>query len=320
MKFFVLGILLCIFISSVCADRLPNQTPENQVLTIDTALDVVGIVDEGITQSWILASPGAIPTGILGYTQTMADSVSRDKLMNNGGKLNLNKNYRFDSEDMAQDLYNIESEKVLTYASIEGAHLTGEEEYTLSIAGNWANVHENIRCVFSGSAGVGVPAFCNIVSAKSRLINFNGAQISSIGQIRAVTNSISVPMALNYRIAVTPEKNSGSISAEGTVSTDIAGSYMEARNGNDYVDPTRLREPFYANTWNRTAAENTWKDSTTVIGGIRNFAKVYIDPSSVSGSPFEDSPVFNPPPNGQQGTFANTGSGQTPAINGNNTG
>ena len=280
-----IGIVLvffCFSVAFVSADRLPNQTPENQIFSLDKVIDAIGIVDEKSSMSWVVASPGAIPSGQLGYAQTIADVNYKDSLLTNGGKISENKNFGFDSRDTANGLYNLESEKVLTYASAEGAHMVGEEEYTLSVAGNWANVDNNVRCVFSGNS-IGVPAFCNIVSAKSNVININSAQISTKGQIRAVTDTINVPTAMNYKIAVTPDANSGSGFAEGTVSTDVASSIMEARNGNDYQSNGGMAEPYYANSWNKTSAERTWRDSTSVTGGIKYFQVVFGDPSYQSG-------------------------------------
>jgi hypothetical protein len=249
------------------ADRLPNQTPENQIFTVDTIIDVTGAVDDKTTMSWVIASPGSIPSGILGYQQVIADTTLKDAILTNGGKLTENKNFAFDSKDKASGLYNIEAEKVLTYASTEGAHMVGEEEYTLSVAGNFATADDNIRCVFSQGSGNGLPAFCNIVSAKSSLFNVNSAQISTKGQIRAVAGTADIPAELNYRIAVTPDANSGSGFAEGTVTTTFAGSIMEARDygAANYVSANP--------TWNKTSAENTWKDHTEVTGGIKNFQK-----------------------------------------------
>ncbi len=179
--------------------------------------------------------------------------------MTNGGKIAENKNFAFDSQDKSTGLFNIEAEKVLTYASTEGSHMVGEEEYVLSVAGNYTDSDSNIRCVFSGAGSV-LPAFCNIVTAKSSLINMNSAQISTKGQIRGVSATADTPAELNYRIAVTPDANSGSGFAEGTVKTLFAGSIMEARDGS-------------TENWNKTAATNSWKDSTEVTGGIKNFQK-----------------------------------------------
>jgi len=279
----IVALVALVAVGFAAADRLPNQTPENQVFSIDTVIDVTGQVDDATRMAWVIASPGAIPTGVLGYTQVIADVSFKDSILTNGGKLSENKNFAFDSQNKARGLYNIEAEKVLTYSSTEGNHMVGEEEYQLSVAGNWALNQDNIRCVFANAGVNGLPAFCNIVSAKSSLINVNSAQISTKGQMRAVAATADVPAELNYRIAVTPDANSGSGFAEGTVTTTFAGSIMEARNFNDYraSDTTNVNNPggavmnerYYANAWNRTSAENTWRDHTEVSGGIKNFQK-----------------------------------------------
>jgi len=266
-------VALVAIVGFAAADRLPNQTPENQVFSIDTVIDATGAVDDKSTMSWVIATPGAIPTGILKAGQSISDVTYKDAILTNGGKLAENKNFDFNSKDQASGLYNIESQKVLTYASTEGAHMVGEEEYTLSVAGNYATGDDNIRCVFSTNHGDLLPAFCNIVSAKSSLVNVNSAQISTKGQIRAVAESADVPAGLNYQIAVTPDANSGSGFAEGTVSTVFAGSIMEARDGGDSnYDGT---DAPYGATWNKTSATNTWKDSTTVTGGIKTMQKAF---------------------------------------------
>ena len=119
---------------SAYADWLPNQTPENQVFSIDTVIDATGSVDDMTSLSWIIASPGSIPDGILESGQSISDVTYKDSILTNGGKLAENKNFNFNSQDQSVGLFNIESQKVLTYASTEGSHMIGEEEYTLSIA------------------------------------------------------------------------------------------------------------------------------------------------------------------------------------------
>ncbi|MDD1728148.1 MAG: hypothetical protein LUQ50_03650 [Methanospirillum sp.] len=257
------------------ADWLPNQTPENQVFSIDTVIDVTGAVDDKSTMSWVIASPDSIPEGILGAGQSIADVTYKDAILTNGGKLAENKNFDFNSQDQENGLYNIESQKVLTYASTEGAHMVGEEEYTLSVAGNYSGTDDTIRCVFSDNHGGLLPAFCNIVSAKSSLVNVNSAQISTKGQIRAVAETADIPAGLNYQIAVTPDANSGSGFAEGTVKTIFAGSIMEARDGGDDNYALDGSTEDGEATWNKTSAENTWKDSTEVTGGIKTFQKAF---------------------------------------------
>jgi len=181
-----------------------------------------------------------------------------DTLRSNGGKLSLNKNIDFDSQNKGKGLSNLEVEKVLTYASTEGAHLVGAEEWTLDVAGNWEKTADSIRCVFASSSSNYFPAFCNVVKAKSELVNINSAQISTKGSARAVAATGDIPAALAYQIAVTPDSNSGSGFADGTVKTLFGGSIMEARGKNQVPSAT-----------------NNWKDSASVTGGIKNFQKTF---------------------------------------------
>ena len=181
-----------------------------------------------------------------------------DSLRSNGGKLALNMNLDFDSQNKGKGLSNLEVEKVLTYASTEGAHLVGAEEWTLDVAGNWEKTADSIRCVFASSASNYFPAFCNVVKAKSELVNINSAQISTKGAARAVAATGDIPAMLNYQIAVTPDSNSGSGFADGTVKTLFGGSIMEARGKND-----------------KPSATNNWKDTASVTGGIKNFQKTF---------------------------------------------
>jgi len=181
-----------------------------------------------------------------------------DTLRSNGGKLALNENIDFDSRNKGKGLSNLEVEKVLTYASTEGAHLVGAEEWTLDVAGNYQKTADSIRCVFASSQSTYFPAFCNVVKAKSELVNINSAQVSTKGSARAVAASGDIPAALAYQIAVTPDSNSGSGFADGTVKTLFGGSIMEARG--------KMQVP---------SATNNWKDTASVTGGIKNFQKTF---------------------------------------------
>ena len=254
-------ISLVLMIGVASADWLPNQTPENQLISISTVIDVIGMVEDNTEFSWVIASPGSIPTGMLGLQQSLADLNYKDKTMTNGGHIMMNKNVDFDSRDQSKGGYNLETEKVLTYTSIEGSHMSAEEGYTLSVAGSAANSDGNIRCVFSQPSAA-LPSFCNVVTAQSSLINMNSVQLSTKGQVRAVAATHDIPAELNYQIAVTPDTSSGSDHVDGIVKTLFAGSIMEGRDNSD-------------ENWNKTAATNEWKDSTEVYGGIKNFQKSF---------------------------------------------
>ena len=212
--------------------------------------------DEYTTSTW--TDKGYIHNSKLNPTEEIMILTWTDSLRTNGGKLSLNKNIDFDSQNKGKGLSNLEVEKVMTYASTEGAHLVGAEEWTLDVAGNWEKSADTIRCVFASSASEYFPAFCNVVKAKSELVNINSAQVSTKGAVRSVANEGTIPAMLNYQIAVTPDSNSGSGFADGTVKTMFGGSIMEAREKNE-----------------KTSATNNWKDSASVTGGIKNFQKTF---------------------------------------------
>ena len=201
---------------------------------------------------------GYIHDSKLNPTEEIMILTWTDSLRTNGGKLSLNENIDFDSRNKGKGLSNLEVEKVFTYASTEGAHLVGAEEWILDVAGNWEDVAGTIRCVFASAKTDYFPAFCNVVKAKSELVNINSAQVSTKGAARSVAATGDIPAMLNYQIAVTPDSNSGSGFADGTVKTFFGGSIMEARAKNQIPSAT-----------------NNWKDSASVTGGIKNFQKTF---------------------------------------------
>jgi hypothetical protein len=104
------------------------------------------------------------------------------------------------------------------------------------------------------------------VKTKSELVNINSAQVSTKGDLRPTSLTA---LGLDYQIAVTPDSNSGSGFADGTVKTTFAGSIMEARMPNDapaLLDTDTIHTP---------AATNSWKDSASVSGGIKNMQKSF---------------------------------------------
>ncbi|MDD1724005.1 MAG: hypothetical protein LUQ07_02615 [Methanospirillum sp.] len=189
-----------------------------------------------------------------------------DSLRSNGGKISLNKNIDFDSKNKGKGLSNLEAGKVLTYASTEGAHLVGSEAWSLDVAGNWEKTADSIRCVFADAGDTVLPAFCNVVKAKSELVNFNNGQVSTKGSSRSVAATGDIPAALGYQIAVSPDANSGSGFADGTVKTLLGGSIMEAHGKNQVP-----------------AATNNWRDADSVTGGIKTFQKTFGYESGITG-------------------------------------
>jgi hypothetical protein len=156
----------------------------------------------------------------------------------NGGQISEVKSFSMDTHEKTEGLYNIETTKVLTYTSQNGSHLMGEESYLLDIAGNWSYNRDDIVCVFARANGEVIPAFCNKVTASSKLTSVTTAQIESVGGLTAVARTARVPAALKYEISVTPDANSASGYAEGIVSTMFTVSVMEGRSDGDILVDT----------------------------------------------------------------------------------
>jgi hypothetical protein len=181
-----------------------------------------------------------------------------DNLMTNGGKLAINKNLDFDSQNQKVSTYNIQAQKILTYDTTNGSHMLGEESYLLNIAGLYKPADDRyLRCVYAVSDLIWLPAFCNTVQTKVSFMNVNHAQISERGSLRMVGED-QVPASLNYQVAITPDTNSGVSVADGIVKTNFHGSIMEARDNQTNVSAT-----------------NQWKDLTSVAGDIKNFQKTF---------------------------------------------
>ena len=134
----ILILLVYLLVISVCicqAVRLPNATYENQMISITTVIDVVGMVDDHTIMSWDLSNRYLGP-GVLKSDEAVGSLVYRDSTMTNGGHLMMNKQFGFDSSDQPGGLNNLESTKLITYESIDGSHLFADEEISLSNVGN----------------------------------------------------------------------------------------------------------------------------------------------------------------------------------------
>jgi hypothetical protein len=249
------------------ADFLPNATLENQLISITTLIDVIGYVSTDTSFDWTISS-GTLEDRMFGPDEKMASLLYKDSLMTNGGHLMLSSSLDFDSRNQTKGLYNFETDKVVTYESIDGSHLVADESLVMSIGGNYSDTNGIGRCVFASVSSSAAPAFCNTVKARSSLINVNSAQYSTSAKARIVAADGSVPSALSYRIALTPNPASGLGYAIGTVATEFSADVMEARDDGA--------------SWNRTSATNSMKDKAKVTGGIIQFSKAFDYQSGLS--------------------------------------
>jgi len=259
------------------ADRLPSTVPEIQKFSIDTQIDATGLLDDSTWMDWVTVKNGSTTDTTIGKSEIISSVVYHESLLSNGGLINGVKNTGFDSSNKQDSSFNLESEKVMTYAGSDGSHLVGSDYLLLDVNGNYtSNSTESVMCVFSENDYlIPNPAFSNYVEAQGSLINFNNGKVSTKEQVRAVGSKISTSAGLSYQLAVSPDTSSGESYAEGTVKTRFTGSINEARDKKTTTSSRSKSKNPYANDWNKTAATNTWKDETEVTGSISMMKKSF---------------------------------------------
>ena len=237
-NYFVILITFCTLFTPVYADILPGERPENQVWTTNSLLDAVGITTQSTSLNWYVGDAGldSFPVPFADGDVIRSGSIAyaryKDSIMSNGGQISEVKAFSLDTHAATEGLYNIETEKVLTYTSQNGSHLLGEEFYLLDVVGNWSTGASSLVCVFSKGKNDIIPAFCNKVTASSKLRSITTAQVESIGSVALIgaDPAVKSPAVLQYEISVVPDANSASGYADGIVSTTFTVSVMEGRS------------------------------------------------------------------------------------------
>jgi len=294
----ICAIFLIALTGLASADVLPRQVPENQVFSVGSSVQVVGVVSESTNTVWQVGDAGLTalpaargvnnPDGPDIRSGSIAFATYSDMIMSNGGQISEVKTFTMDTRGKTDGLYNIETAKVLTYTSQNGSHLMGQESFVLDVMGNWSRGFDDVVCVFSRTNTDVVPAFCNKVTASSKLMSVNTAQIQTIGELRAIRGARgggNVPAALNYMIAVSPDVNSASGYADGIISTTFTVSIMEGRSDGRILDsdtsenmrtgPFVRGTPYSLTDYDQLASTLQYIDTATVAGGISQFTKEF---------------------------------------------
>jgi len=284
-----IAIIAAVFLIAVSglatADVLPGPVPENQVFSTISIIEAVGVTTESTTLVWQIGDAGfdTLPNAVVKKEDpltvrsgSIAYVTYSDSITTNGGQISEVKSFSMDTNAKTAGLFNIETSKVLTYTSQNGSHLMGAESYVLDVAGNWSRGTDSIVCVFSKAGKDTIPAFCNKVTASSKLTSVTTAQVETIGGVTVVATKPNVPAALNYEISVTPDANSASGYADGIVSTTFTVSVMEGRyDGAITPKDAEEKEIVELANYDKLTSTLTYIDTATVAGGISAFNKVF---------------------------------------------
>jgi hypothetical protein len=254
--------VLVAFTGFAMADRLPNQTPENQVFSVTSVVEAIGSYNGAQSMQWTINGPmyAGLHTGILSANEVRSTTAYSESTQTNGGYSSETKSFAFDSRDKALDLFNLEATKTFTYATDAntGSVAQTAESITIDNMANYTTTADVIACPFGPSTSLWFPAFCNVVYAKSMSAGVTSAAMSSSAQTRTVAMTADVPTALNYNFDVKPDASSDIGYAMGTFGTEFGVSIKEARG--DSMTPSVL---------------NVYTDKATVAGMVAKFTKQY---------------------------------------------
>jgi len=310
-KFFAIAIIaLFLLVGLAAADRLPPQLPENQLISSVEYVNVLGPVMKSVSlvseqssaylhNGILLGSADAGAAGAVdadGARQVLGEVVAqttyKNELLTNGGLLDLTYTLAFDTSNSIAESWNLETDEILTYASVDGSTLAATERATLDVAANYQATSNNMRCVFSTAASQVMPAFCNVVTAESTLASVTSMAVQTTLNLRETASSADVPAALSYKINVDPNAAQGGQYADGQVGVTFTASIREANgnldrlagagDGTNYYDPQNAAGSAFNNNWDDEARITNYVSSTTVTGGITKLTKQFNYQSGMS--------------------------------------
>ena len=304
-KFLIFALIAMFFVVGLAAaDRLPPQVPENQLYSAVEYINVLGpvmksvdIVSEqssaylhnGILFGGFDTLNAANPQDPAGANQAFGEVVAqttyKNELLTNGGLLDLTYTLAFDTSNSIAESWNLETDEILTYASVDGSTLAATERATLDVAANYQGTDTNMRCVFATAANPVMPAFCNVVTAESTLASVTSMAVQTTLELRDTAATADTPAALNYKINVDPNAAQGGQYADGQVGVTFTASIREA---NGFLGaPSLYYSPDSDADWNRNywddeARITNYVDTITVTGGITKLTKAFAYTSGIS--------------------------------------
>ncbi len=270
-------ILLVLLAGTAAADRLPNQTPENQVFSAASSVEAVGSYSGTQALQWTTGydpatrGSGGLHTGLLDLHEVRSTTAYSEMTETNGGYVSETKTFDPDTRNKATGLFNVESTKTFTYATDAntGSIAQAAESVTVDNMGEITSTDDVIACPFGPSESVWFPAFCNVVYAKSMSQGVTSAAQSSSAQTRTVAVSADTPAELNYNFDVKPDASAGVGYAMGTFGTEFGISVKEERGWSDDFIP-------------KPSVSGVYTDKATVSGMVAKLSKQYASRSGFS--------------------------------------
>jgi len=317
-KIFAIAIIaLFLLVGLAAADRLPPQKPENQMINEIEYINVLGPVMKSVSlvseqssaylHNGILAGSAdgaavaniANPVDATGALQAVGEVVSQttytNELLTNGGLTDLTYTLGYDTGNQIEESWNLETDEILTYASVDGSTLAATERATLDVAANYQSTANSMRCVFAQATETVMPAFCNKVTVESTLASVTSMAVQTTLELRDTAASADIAEAMNYKINVDPNAAQGGQYADGQVGVTFTASIREAQGARDlngdgvvgtgdlyYAPAAAAGTDWYQNYWDDEARITNVVDTITVTGGITKLTKAFAYSSAMT--------------------------------------
>jgi len=305
-KFLIFALIAMFFVVGLAAaDRLPPQVPENQLYSAVEYINVLGPVMKSVDivseQSSAYLHNGILfggfdtlnaanpqdPAGALwAFGEVVAQTTYKKELLTNGGLLDLTYTLGFDSRNQIGESWNLETDQILTYASVDGSTLAESERATLDVAANYQATAGNMRCVFAQGNENTMPAFCNVVTVESTLASVTSMALQTTLNLRDTAADAGTPAAITYKINVDPNAAQGGQYADGQVGVTFTASIREGQGARDlngggiigvgdlYYAPNSAAD-WFRNYWDNEARITNYVDTITITGGITKLTKAF---------------------------------------------
>lgn len=247
------AVLLLISCMSVMAAGV-NQTPEIHGITTSTSIDVVGSASNSVSLAWT-SGTGSVQPPLGGQDRVQTTSYTEDTMAVNGHTV-YQKEFSVNTGNQLLDQSNVKSSRIITFEGINGGRMTSDESLLINTVGMPSSAAGNLLCPFGASSIDTIPAFCNIITAGSR-IDATTLSVVTKASSRTVSASADIPESLSYSINVHGLSTAnGVVPSEGSVE-----AYMRIHNqggrGDSLIKSSDLQ----------------YEDTTRASGLISSFAK-----------------------------------------------
>jgi hypothetical protein len=254
----IVTLVLIAMTGIVMADARIPATPEIQGISTSTSINALGTVAQTDSLTWVITNKGNLTPPLI-HHQTVFTTTYDDKLSAVSGQTTWKKDAAISTADQVGSQQNIKMDANLQYEADGTGRATREESIVLDGASDPLEMDEIYMCPFAEDVIAHNPAFCNYISAGSRI---DTTLTSTVTQAKEsfVGKYTDFPVTVGYSIA-----------AKGITYSDGTVPMLGSASANVVVSIKEEREP-----WSGYPSETLdYKGKTDSSGWINSFNKEF---------------------------------------------